>query len=333
MRGARLSLAVLAACGQTTLDPPLTQRFATPFSTAAAASCSDETLAALPPAGALDLAKVALGKQVFEDPRVSGDGRVACSHCHALDHGGAIPERFSNLPGRKPVAVNVPSVFNAAFNARFAWNGRFTDLGEQLDFTIGAPAAMAGSWQHAAEALEGDAAISGAFAAVYPGGVSPGAVREVLALYTLSLATPSSRFDRFLCSQLPLIADEQRGYELFSSYGCSSCHQGSNLGGNLLQRFGVVRDYFEERGRHTSSDDGLFEVTHDNKDKHVFRVPSLRNVALTAPYFHDGSAPDLATAVRDMARFQLGRTLSERETGELVAFLETLSGELGGVPL
>jgi cytochrome c peroxidase len=222
----------------------------------------------------------------------------------------------------------VPSVFNVAFNARFAWNGRFADIGQQLDAAMSSRAAMNASFQQAARVVSRDPALSRAFEAVYAGGVSPGAVREALAVYCLSLVTPDARFDRYLRGELTLSAAEQSGYELFRELGCISCHQGVNLGGNLLQRFGVVVDYFAVHGSHSPADDGLFEETRDPADLHVFRVPSLRNVAVTAPYFHDGSAAELAQAVRDMAQFQLGRTLSQAETSAIVAFLEALSGEL-----
>ena len=330
LKHARRGIVALAltACAQAAPDPPLTKVFATPFSAAAAPSSPDKALAPLPQHVQVDRRKAALGLELFDDTRLSGDGQVACSSCHSFEHGGALSERYSTLPGRPAVAVNVPSIFNASFNARFAWNGRFTDIGEQLDTAMRLPSAMASSWQAAADTLSQDAALVDSFVSVYPNGISAGALREVMALFCLSLITPNARFDRSLRGELQLSATEQHGYELFREYGCVSCHQGVNIGGNLLQRFGVVDDFFALREQQTPADRGLYEVTHDAADMHVFRVPSLRNVALTAPYFHDGSAPDLQYAVRDMASFQLGRTLNEDESTALVAFLKTLTGEL-----
>jgi cytochrome c peroxidase len=308
--------------------------FATPFSTEEASpTATDSPFAPLPLALDLDPRKVALGARLYIDRRLSGDGLVACVDCHALDRGGANAEARSTLPGRKPVPVNVPSIFNAAFYFRFGWSGRFEDIGQQLDFAMQSPAAMAGTWGRAVAASADDPAYAREFAALYPEGMSPESVREVLALYSLSLLTPNSRFDRFLRGERTLSADEQRGYDLFREYGCASCHQGIDVGGNMYQHFGVMEDYFANRGQLTEADYGLFNATKREEDKFVFRVPSLRNVALTAPYFHDASAATLEGAVTTMARFQLGRRLGDAERGQIVAFLGTLTGELDGKPL
>jgi cytochrome c peroxidase len=323
-------LLALSACTQPVIDPPVAQVFATPFSGEAAPSDPDDALAPLPQRIELDQSKVALGRALFEDPRLSGDSKVACTSCHAFEHAGALAEARSTLPGRPPVPVNVPSVFNGSFNFRFGWNGRFADIGEQLDAALESRAAMAGSWPRAVAALASDAKVVAAFQAIYPAGLTSGALREVIALFCLSLVTPNARLDRYLRGELQLTAAEQHGYDLFRSYGCISCHQGINVGGNLLQRFGIMSDYFELRGSNEPADLGLYAVTHDPEDLYVFRVPSLRNVAKTAPYYHDGSAETLADAVRDMARYQLGRRLEPDETFALVSFLETLSGELEG---
>lgn len=250
-----------------------------------------------------------------------------------LDRGGANGEPRSNLPGRGPVAVNVPSIFNMAFEFRFGWSGRFEDIGEQLDAAMALPTAMAGTWQRAAAALAHDVGYTGAFAEVYPDGVTAHNVRDALAIYSLSLITPNARFDRYLRGELALSSEEQRGYELFREYGCVSCHQGINIGGNMLQRFGVMRNYFDARGDVKPADMGLFAASKREEDRHVFRVPSLRNVALTAPYFHDGSAASLEQAATVMARYQLGRDLNEAQASDIAAFLRTLTGELNGVAL
>lgn len=322
---------MLAACAQPVRGEAEPQTFPTPFSSEAAPS--GEAFAPLPHRLELDPTKVALGKRLFGDPRLSPDGRAACSSCHQLDHGGANGVARSDLAGRPPVPVNVPSIFNAAFSFRFGWSGRFADIGQQLDFAMQSRAAMASSWEYAARALAQDASYRDAFVRSYGQGPTPASVREALALYSLSLLTPDARFDRHLRGELALSALEQRGYELFRDYGCASCHQGISLGGNMLQRFGVMRDYFAERPLLEPADLGLFSVTHRSEDRYVFRVPSLRNVARTAPYFHDASAKTLDEAVEIMAEYQLGRDLKDDQRRALIAFLETLTGELDGKPL
>jgi cytochrome c peroxidase len=326
---------LLTACSREPVSTTELQAFPTPFSSNAAPPNGESAFAPLPLTlePKLDARKVALGERLYVDPRLSGDGKVTCAHCHSLTQGGANGQARSLLPGRKPVGVNVPSIFNAAFFFRFAWSGRFADIAQQLDAAMESPAAMGGTFKHAAEVLHGDAEVAMAFAAVYPEGITAESVREVIALYTLSLITPNSRFDRYLRAELALKPDEQQGYELFRSYGCVSCHQGINVGGNMVQRFGVMRDYFADRGNIKPADLGLYAATKREEDRYVFRVPSLRNVALTAPYFHDASAATLPEAVTTMARYQLGRELDEKQKSQLVAFLGTLTGELHGRPL
>jgi cytochrome c peroxidase len=331
---ATASIAVfIVTCRGGDVPTPAADTFATPFSTIEAPSTGEHALAPLPQSIALDARKVALGARLYRDRRVSGDGRVACQDCHMLDRGGANGAPRSELSGRGPVAVNVPSIFNMAFDFRFGWSGRFEDIGEQLDAAMLSPAAMAGSWPRAAAALARDSSLVSAFSGVYPDGLRANNVRDALAIYSLSLITPNSRFDRYLRGELALSGDEQRGYELFREYGCVSCHQGINVGGNMLQRFGVMRSYFDERGGVVPADTGLYAATKLEEDRYVFRVPSLRNVALTAPYFHDASAASLEQAATVMARYQLGRDLNEAQASDIATFLRTLTGELHGVPL
>jgi cytochrome c peroxidase len=199
-----------------------------------------------------------------------------------------------------------------------------------MDVAMENRAVFGGTWEHGAQALEHDQEMVAAFREIYPEGLTPQSLREAIAMYCLSLVTPDSKFDRYLREELALDAEEQAGYELFREYGCVSCHQGINIGGNMLQRFGVMRDYFADRGHVAPADYGLYTATSREEDRFVFRVPSLRNVALTAPYFHDGSATTLEQAVDVMALYQLGRSLSPEDVARIVAFLRTLTGELSG---
>jgi cytochrome c peroxidase len=188
---------------------------------------------------------------------------------------------------------------------------------------------MAASWQELLSKLRADQAYEEAFNTTYGGPPTPPLVLDALAAFQRSLTTPGAPFDRYLQGAPDAISpDEERGYQLFKSIGCTSCHQGMNIGGNLFQRFGVFHDPFPYRTT-TKADLGRFALTHRTEDRFVFRVPSLRNVAVTAPYFHDGSAATLHQAVQEMGRVQLGKTLSSQEVGLIVQFLRTLTGEHG----
>jgi cytochrome c peroxidase len=333
MRCGLIALALLTGCQDAAAPAPALQTFPTPFSSSTAPLNETQALAPLPQRLALDAAKVRLGERLFRDRRLSGDGKVSCADCHALDRGGAMGQPKSRLPDRKPVAVNVPSIFNMAFNDRFGWAGGYEDVGQQIDFAMQAAPVMRGSWADAVDRVRADRELRAAFSAVYPEGATAATLREALALYSLSLITPNSRFDRYLRGELALSTEEKRGYDLFRDHGCVSCHQGVNIGGNVLQRFGLMGDYFRDRGTIEKADLGLYNFSGRDDDRHVFRVPSLRNVALTAPYFHDASASTLEEAATIMARYQLGRALDSEQAGAIAAFLRTLTGELEGRPL
>jgi cytochrome c peroxidase len=187
------------------------------------------------------------------------------------------------------------------------------------------------TWEQLLAKLRSDQDYVRAFTALYGSGPERTHVLDALASFQRSLVTPDARFDRYLDGQSDaLTAEEKQGYELFKSYGCISCHQGRNVGGNLLQRFGVFYDPFAQRANISDADLGRYGVTGSDSDRHVFRVPSLRNVAVTPPYFHDGSAASLTDAVDIMARAQLGRDLPGKDIDLIVKFLGTLTGEYQG---
>ena len=191
------------------------------------------------------------------------------------------------------------------------------------------PGEMGSNWQEVLSKLRTVPEYVAAFDKAYPGGMQIQSVKDAIATYERSLITPNARFDRFLGGDMGAISEEERaGYELFSSLGCVSCHQGRGVGGNMFQRFGVVGNYFKDRGNVTQADYGRYNVTGDDDDLHVFKVPSLRNIELTAPYLHDGSAETLEAVVQVMARYQIGQELQDREVNQIVAFLKTLTGEL-----
>lgn len=274
----------------------------------------------------LDAAKVALGRQLFHDPRLSSDNSMSCATCHPLDRGGADGLRVSSGVGGVQGNINAPSVLTAAHNFRQFWDGRAATLEEQAGGPITNPIEMASTWDQVLAKLRVDGDLSRDFAQAYPAGLTTDTIRHALAEFERSLPAPS-RFDRWLIGdEGALEENELAGYRLFKKHGCSGCHQGRNIGGNLFQRFGVMAAYFAGNTP-SKADLGRFNVTGRDEDRHVFKVPSLRNVARTAPYFHDASAASLEEAVRLMGRHQLGMELPDNDVTQIVAFLRTLDGE------
>ncbi len=324
-----LFLAIIAAVEFATserMPRPAVSRF--PIETAPAPD-SSEPLTIIPQPPALDQARVELGRRLFSEKMLSHNGDVSCASCHDLAHGGADKQAFSRgVAGAKGV-VNAPTVYNSALNFRQFWDGRAATLEDQIDGPIHNPLEMASSWPEVIVRLKGDPAYVAAFASIYPEGIDPAAVRNAIATFERTLLAPGSRFDRYLGGDKnALSAHEQEGYRLFKSYGCASCHQGANVGGNMFQRFGVMGDYFNDRGQQTTADLGRYNVTGLSADRHVFRVPSLRLAVLTAPYFHDGSAKTLREAIDVMAKYQLGREIPEVDNHRIITFLASLPGDL-----
>jgi len=289
----------------------------------------DEPIQPLPLTLKVDPARAQLGRRLFSDPRLSANGKVACASCHRPDHGGADVQAHSLGFKGQTTAVNAPTVLNAALNFKQFWNGRADSLEGQAHDVVQNPVEMGSQWPQVAASLSRDASYKAAFGAAYADGITPRNIQNAIATYERTLTTPNSRFDRYLRGDASaLSADEKAGYAKFKQYGCIACHQGVNVGGNMFQKFGVMGDYFAKRGNPTEADLGRYLVTHDEQDKHVFKVPSLRNVALTAPYFHDGTAATLNDAVDVMFKYQLGRVASREDKAAIVKFLNTLTGEV-----
>jgi cytochrome c peroxidase len=265
---------------------------------------------------------------------LSRDGSISCASCHDLAHGGTDHLARSVGLAKARGGVSAPTVFNSGFNFRQFWDGRADSLEAQVDGPLQSPAEMGASWDDVIPKLRHDSAYTAAFRAIYPDGVTREHVRETIAEFERSLVTPNSQFDRYLRGDESALSEaELAGYKKFKDYGCISCHQGVNIGANMFQRMGVMRDYFVERGNMTEADFGRYNVTKNEADKFFFKVPSLRNVAVTAPYFHDGSAQTLSEAVAVMAKYQLGRPLPPEDQADIVKFLRTLTGEYEGQPL
>ncbi len=279
-------------------------------------------------------AKAQLGERLFFDKRLSRDNSLSCASCHDYARGGADQLPVSLGIDGKAGPINAPTVFNAALNFVQFWDGRAATLEEQAAGPVHNPLEMGSSWTEVVPKLQADSSYRALFAQLYPGrGISGESIVDAIASFERTLITPNSRFDRFLRGDEQALNDlERTGYRRFLDYGCASCHQGVNIGGNLYQRFGVMRDYFAGR-RPTQADLGRFNVTGREEDRHVFKVPSLRNVAATPPYFHDASARTLEEAITVMGRYQLGRELPREDVAALAAFLRTLSGEWRGRPV
>jgi cytochrome c peroxidase len=287
-----------------------------------------QSVTPLPAALPLDARKIELGWRLFHDTRLSRDASVACATCHDLSRAG--------IDGR-PLAVgidgrvgerNSPTVFNTAFNFRQFWDGRAATLEQQAAGPVHNPLEMDSNWAQVLGRLGRDARYQRDFRAIWPDGVTADNIQQALAEFQRSLITPDAPFDRFLrgdASALDPLA--QRGWQRFRELGCIACHQGINLGGNMYAHLGVMGDFFADRGRPVVKGDlGRYNVTGREQDRHVFKVPGLRNVAVTGPYFHDGSVATLEEAVVIMARYQLGVTLSGEDKAALVAFLKSLTG-------
>lgn len=316
---------ILCGCdGRTDKDP------AAEAGSGMVATGSGEYLLPLPPPPALSPERVALGRALFHEPRLSHDNSIACASCHALDKGGVDRRRVSLGIGGSVGPINAPTVFNAGLNVAQFWNGRAKTLEEQAAGPIQNPLEMGSNWNEVIAKLRADTNYVAQFRRVYADGITPANITDAIATFERSLVTPNSRFDRYLRGEKGALGlDAEKGYRRFISHGCASCHQGVGIGGNMFQKFGVMDDYFKGRAP-SDADLGRFRVTGLDEDRFVFKVPSLRNIALTPPYFHDGSAATLDEAVRVMGQYQLGKKLSDEDVGLIVAFLRSLTGEWEG---
>jgi cytochrome c peroxidase len=271
-----------------------------------------EPITPVPPPPEADPRKLALGEHLFGDHRLSTDGKLACSSCHDLRTNGASGGQTVGQDGSKP-PFDTLTVFNAALSFRLNWEGNFRDLGAQAESSLENPVNLRTSVDEVLRKLNADPQMVQQFRAAYGRAPDRASLLDALVTFERSLLTPGSRFDRWLGGDASALSPgELGGYQLFKSLGCSSCHQGVNVGGNLFERQGVFRPLVPGKPE-------------------VVRVPSLRNVATTPPYFHDGSAPTLEEAVRKMAAAQLDRTLTDQQVDSLIAFLKTLTGTYRGV--
>lgn len=282
-----------------------------------------------------DMQKVELGDLLYHDNRLSGDNSVSCSTCHQLDKGGVDRLDVSvGIQGKKG-GINAPTVYNSAFNILQFWDGRAKDLAEQAGGPPFNPVEMGSkNWEEIIAKLEQDEDFKRRFLSVYPE-LSGYTITDAIAEFEKTLITPNSAFDRYLKGdQNALTKNQMNGYELFKQHKCDTCHTGTALGGQSFEYMGLYDDYFAARGTAlTDADQGRFAHTKDPADMHKFKVPTLRNVVLTAPYMHDARTDDLKEAVRIMLHYQSGKDLSEKDVSDIAEFLESLTGEYQGKPL
>ncbi len=280
------------------------------------------------PGNAATPAKVELGKMLFFDPRLSASHAISCNSCHNLGLGGADAEETSIGHRWQRGGRNAPTVLNAVYNTAQFWDGRAKDLEQQAGGPMINPIEMASPSEHVGEQLSAIPGYAAAFKAAFPGEPHPVTLanaQKAIAVFEATLITPDAPFDRFLKGDASaLTAKQQQGLRAFIDKGCVGCHKGINLGGSMYAPFGVV----EKPGAEflPPTDKGRFAVTKTATDEYVFKVPTLRNIALTAPYFHSGRCWDLRQAVAVMGSSQLGTQLTAGEIDEVVAFLGSLTG-------
>jgi cytochrome c peroxidase len=285
---------------------------------------AQEPITPIEPVKEINLAKVELGKKLYFDPRLSKSGFISCNSCHNLSMGGTDNLKTSIGHNWQQGPINSPTVLNSSMNVAQFWDGRAADLKEQAGGPIANPGEMAFTHTLAINVLESIPEYVTEFTRVFgPDCINIDQVTEAIAEFEKTLVTPNGRFDQWLLGNTDAItAQELAGYELFKSSGCVACHMGPAVGGTSFQKMGLVSPY-----ETNNAAQGLAGVTGDDADRFKFKVPTLRNVELTYPYFHDGEAATMEQAVEIMGRLQLGREFEKAELGQVVAFLKTLTGE------
>jgi cytochrome c peroxidase len=268
---------------------------------------------------------VRLGEALFNSTLLSSDNMVSCASCHIVSGGGddgfPVSVGINSLTGTR----NSPTVLNSALNFRQFWDGRNLSLSEQVSGPIHNPVEMGSNFPEIIKKLDSTPTFKKAFQQLDSNGITESSIVKALTTYEESLITHNSAIDRYLLGDdYALSPQQKRGLYKFTQYGCITCHQGRNIGGNLFQKLGRIDDV----PPHLLQDKGRFNVTKLDKDLHVFKVPSLRNVALTAPYFHDGSIATLEESVQLMGKMQLGITLSDNDVKDIVALLNSFTGEV-----
>lgn len=298
--------------GSGSLSPAPSQPLEQPFESS---STPEEPITPIPEFPTIDPLKIELGERLFGDARLSRDNSRSCSSCHDLKTNGASKDGHDVGLDGSSLSLNTPTIFNATLSFRFGWEGKIRTIESDVKASLENPRIMGANIADLAEKLAADPNMHRDFSVVYGNGPDAGNIIDAIVSFQRTLITPGSRFDRWLAGDAAALSvEEQGGYRLFKSLGCVSCHQGVNIGGNLFERHGIFHPLASPKPE-------------------ILRVPSLRNVAATAPYFHDGSAETLDDAVRKMGVAQLNTALTDQQVKTIVAYLQTLTGNYRGAPV
>lgn len=319
--GASLSVSIVLAYYFDTTDPRPTDQEDT--QTSFSVIRVPGPIQPLPDIKHIDLRWVRLGKALFNSNLLSSDNSISCASCHMVDFGGDDGFPVSTGVNNAIGVRNSPTVLNSVFNFRQFWDGRTLSLEEQVHEPLHNPNEMNTDWETVISKLEADDTFKAMFQSVTDEGISIDSITKALVIYEESLITPKSPIDLYLMGDKDALSQQQvRGLNKFKGFGCVSCHQGVNIGGNLFQKLGRINETQTSVNR---NDLGRYTVTGREEDRFVFKVPSLRNVTLTAPYFHDGSVETLSEAIRIMAKAQLGRELAQQDVEDLEALFQAFS--------
>ena len=312
------------------------ERFATGT---ACEAYAQHALQPIPDSLATDIRKVTLGRKMYNEARVSLDGTLSCATCHVIDKGGADSRGTRTSEGiyGQFGGINAPTVLNAAFNVEQFWNGRAHTLADQAAGPPVNPVEMGDqTWEQICERLKEDASLVAEFQSIYPEGITQATVTDAIAEYEKTLITPNDRLDQMLKGdENALTEEEKKGLAAFMDNSCAVCHVGKTLGGQSFETLGIYEDYYAAREQsnpdivYNDDDKGLAGFTGDTADLHRFKVPGLRNISKTSPYFHDGTQATIEDAVRAMFRFELGvKEAPESDVASISAFLRTLDGDI-----
>ena len=312
------------------------ERFATGT---ACEAYAQHALQPIPDSLSTDIRKVTLGRKMYNDARISLDGTLSCATCHVIDKGGADSRGTRTSEGiyGQFGGINAPTVLNAAFNVEQFWNGRAHTLADQAAGPPVNPVEMGDqTWEQICERLKEDASLVAEFQSIYPEGITQATVTDAIAEYEKTLITPNDRLDQMLKGdENALTEEEKKGLAAFMDNSCAVCHVGKTLGGQSFETLGIYEDYYAAREQsnpdivYNDDDKGLAGFTGDTADLHRFKVPGLRNISKTSPYFHDGTQATIEDAVRAMFRFELGvKEAPESDVASISAFLRTLDGEI-----
>jgi cytochrome c peroxidase len=269
-------------------------------------------------------AKAELGRKIFFDKTLSTEGKLSCASCHHLPGSGADSKQYSVGDNGKQLGVNTPTILNSAFNGSFFYDGRTSDRKEQVKISLESPQELDTSSDEITNKLTQNPSYKKMFDAIYPDSVTKENLYDAIAEFELALFTPNSKFDVYLRGDTSVLSSkEEKGYKKFISTGCINCHNGVNIGGNMYQKMGVFIPYKQDKNLN-----GRIDVTKRKRDQFVYKVPTLRNIALTAPYMHDGQVKTLKEAIKSMRVHQFGVTTDSKSIEQIEAFLRTLTGEI-----